>query len=88
MRKTIISAISLLAALLSASAQNRTDTDGEKTVMGVTTRPWKSPATVTASELPSSVDNSINMYFPPIFNQIGNSMSQNPRLARAGSGKN
>lgn len=76
MRKTIISAISLLAALLSASAQNRTDTDGEKTVMGVTTRPWKSPATVTASELPSSVDNSINMYFPPIFNQIGNSCAQ------------
>ena len=46
--------------------------------MGVMAVPWKNPAPATkaASDLPTSVDNSVSEHFPPIFNQIGNSCAQ------------
>lgn len=74
---TVVSivAAAILSAALPASGQN---TAGEKEVMGVMAVPWKNPAPATkaASDLPSSVDNSVSEHFPPIFNQIGNSCAQ------------
>lgn len=78
MKKISLFAIILSTALMnvSISMQAQTGQEGDKTVMGVRTRPWKSPAARSASTLPLSVDNSVSRHFPPIFNQIGNSCAQ------------
>ena len=47
-----------------------------KTILGVDAEVWKSPAKVSSQTLPSSVDNSTSIHFPPIFNQIGGSCAQ------------
>lgn len=78
MKKISLYAITLAALLMQVSIhmQAQTGPEGDKTVMGVRTMQWKSPAAGSVSALPLSVDNSVSRHFPPIFNQIGNSCAQ------------
>ena len=64
---------SVLFCTLSASGQSLTML---KEVNGIKARVWKSPTKASDTELPSSVDNSTSIHFPPIFNQIGGSCAQ------------
>ena len=58
---------------LSAAGQSLPMT---RSVYGVDAICWRSPAKAASQEMPSSVDNSTTIHFPPIFNQIGGSCAQ------------
>ena len=47
-----------------------------RNVNGIEAVIWKSPAASGSQSLPSSIDNSKSIHFPPIFNQIGGSCAQ------------
>ena len=68
-----ITTLSVLLCTLIAAGQSLPIT---KSVGGLETKVWKSPAKVGSQTLPTSVDNSTSIHFPPIFNQIGGSCAQ------------
>ena len=63
----------LLCTLIMAAGQSLPMT---KTIWGLETSVWRSPANIDAKQLPASVDNSKSISFPPIFTQIGGSCAQ------------
>lgn len=68
-----ITTLSVLLCTLIAAGQSLPIT---KSVGGLETEVWKSPAKAGSQTLPTSVDNSTSIHFPPIFNQIGGSCAQ------------